>query len=361
MCSLKLAVFILFIISHVSSISLGRFSVSVTTAELVDTSRNDPFAPTLQPRALMISLFHPNTCDCKFISAPYTPNVTAAYLDAEYSTFGVPDGTFQNLTLEFCSTLQIRQHTQNYPVALFSGALGTSRYLYSALAANIASQGYTVVTVDHPYDTDIVEFPSGKVVLGLNLSDAQIPLAVDTRAKDLSFVLDQLPYTKAFKHLDNSNAAAFAHSLGGAAIISLLDNDTRIVGGMNLDGSVFGPGVQTDTEKPVLLFGHEGKNQSTDSTWAALWPHLKGWKIELELIGSEHYTFSDFPLIVQMLGGLGVLPAEIQDLIGSIEGNRVMRILGAYVVNFLNMVLKGGSGGLLTGGSSEFPEVKIVE
>jgi pimeloyl-ACP methyl ester carboxylesterase len=354
--------FYFFNISQSSSIPLGNFLVSVTAAEIVDTSRQDPFAPTPQPRTLMVSVFHPITGRCNSTSMPYMPVITATYEDAKYSAFGVPDGTFRNLTLELCSPAEIPWNLQNYPPILFSGALGTSRYLYSALAATVASKGYMVVTVDHPYDTDIVEFPSGAIVLGLNLSDAQIPLAVETRAKDLSFVLDQLHYPKLPTHLKGGgNAAAFAHSLGGAAVIALLDMDNRVVGGANLDGSVFGPSVETDTEKAVLLFGHDGKNQSTDATWAALWPHLKGWKKELELMGSAHYTFSDFPLIADKLGGVNLLPPVAQSLIGSIGGERVMDILGAFVVNFLDMTLRGGSGSLFNGADREFPEVKVVE
>jgi pimeloyl-ACP methyl ester carboxylesterase len=354
--------FYFFNISHSSPITLGNFSVSVTTAEIVDTSRQDPFAPTPQPRALMVSVFHPIIGGhCNSTSTPYMPVITATYEDAKYSSFGVPDGTFRNLALELCPPTDFPRNLQNCPPILFSGALGTSRYLYSALAATVASKGYVVVTVDHPYDTDIVEFPSGAAVLGLNLSDAQIPLAVETRAKDLSFVLDQLHYPKLPTHLKGGYAAAFAHSLGGAAVIALLDIDNRVVGGVNLDGSVFGPSVETDTEKVVLLFGHDGKNQSTDATWAALWPHLKGWKRELELMGSAHYTFSDFPLIADKLGGVNLLPPVVQGLIGSIGGERVMDILGAFVVNFLDMILRGGSGSLFKGTDRAFPEVKVAE
>jgi len=285
------------------------------------------------------------------------PLITSSFEDSKYAAYGLPNGTFSNLTLELCSPRGSLspQYSEKFPLVLFSGALGTSRYLYSAIAATVSTIGYTVVTVDHPYDTDIVEFPSGDIVLGLNLSDAQIPLAVETRVQDLRFVLDQL------QSLHSCRAGAFAHSLGGAAVIGILDIDPRIVGGINLDGSVFDPADQTDTNKPVVLFGHDGKNQSTDSTWAELWPHLKGWKKELELLGSAHYTFSDFPLIADKLGGVSMLPEVVKSLIGDLEGQRVMDILGSYVGSFLDMVLKGGSGSLFNGNSTKYPEVVVIE
>lgn len=42
--------------------------------------------------------------------------------------------------------------------------------MYSTSAGDLASQGYVVITVDHPYDAAIVEFPDGSVVRGANFS-----------------------------------------------------------------------------------------------------------------------------------------------------------------------------------------------
>ena len=374
-----LAAFSAMILSHfsifsaASSIQLGHFPISITTAELIDHTRLDPFASSTQPRALMISIFHPAKHCSNYTTIPYMPSITASYEDAKYSAYGTPIGTFKNLTLETCAVASSgdRHQSDAFPLVLFSGALGTSRYLYKAMAATVSSAGFMVISVDHPYDTDIVEFPSGETVLGLNLSDAQIPLAVETRAKDLSFVIDQFSSVDFLQSLLGRNAcgslkavgkaAAFAHSLGGAGVIAALSNDSRLLGGVNLDGSVFGPAVEIGTNKPVLLFGHEGKNLSTDSTWADLWPHLTGWKKELELIGSAHYTFSDLPLIVTKLGGVGMLPEGSVNLIGSIDGERAMNVIGKYVEAFLDFVLNRRQGKLLDGESKEFPEVKFVE
>jgi hypothetical protein len=44
--------------------------------------------------------------------------------------------------------------------------LNTTRLLYSVLAQEVASQGFTVITLNHPFDTDIVEFPDRFVAYG---------------------------------------------------------------------------------------------------------------------------------------------------------------------------------------------------
>ncbi|KAF2501784.1 PAF acetylhydrolase family protein [Lophium mytilinum] len=345
----------------VHAISLGQFPVSITCAQLNDSTRLDPFAPTPQHRTFMVSIFEPVEHSCKEISSPYMPPLTAAYQDAKFAAYGVPEGTFPGLSIEVCqSKNKATSNQRTKKVVLFSGALGTSRHLYNALVATVASKGYTIIIVDHPYDTDIVEFPSGKTVLGLNLTDDQIPLAIEARAKDLSFVLDHLSHTTKSCPGNPIQAVAFSHSLGGAAAIATL-RDPRILGALNLDGSVFGPAVNARTKKPVLLFGHEGKNRTTDPTLGELWPHLGGWKTELELVGSAHYSFSDWPVLADVLGGVENLPAEAAELIGQIGGGRMMDILGSYVPAFVKMAFGGRVDAFLTGESEKFPEVHFLE
>lgn len=59
------------------------------------------------------------------------------------------------------------------------------------MAQALASKGYIVISVDHPFDADIVEFPEGSTVLAANITtDAQIEAALEVRSSDVSFVID---------------------------------------------------------------------------------------------------------------------------------------------------------------------------
>ena len=284
--------------------------------------------------------------------------------------YGIPNGTFESFKLSMCKqSPQLANKMRDFPLVLFSPGAGNSRLLYSAMAQSVASHGYIVVTIDHPYDAAVVEYPEGTLVLAANISsDAQYELDVQTRAQDISFVLDQLsnatfahhllPSTK--KRLETNKVTLFGHSLGGATVASAMLNDTRIAGGINLDGTFFGPVIKKGLAKPFLLFGHEGKNQSTDDTWAELWPHLQGWKLELMLDGAQHGTFSDLPMLVEVLGLGGHLPAGVGELLGSIEAKRAMEVITAYVVAFFEQVLRCKASALLQGPSAAFPEVDFV-
>jgi predicted dienelactone hydrolase len=59
----------------------------------------------------------------------------------------------------FCSQPDFGKPNETWPAVLFSPGLNITRLLYSMLAQEIVSQGFTVITLDRPFDTDIVEFP----------------------------------------------------------------------------------------------------------------------------------------------------------------------------------------------------------
>ena len=152
----------------------------------------------------------------------------------------------------------------------------------------------------------------------------------------------------------------YGHSLGGAAAAAAIMNDSRIIGGANLDGSFFGPILHRSLDRPFLIFGHEGKNQSTDASWKAVWQRLRGWKLELMVHGAQHATFSDLPLLTKVLGLDKVLPPEAELLLGTLDGARALKIISAYLVAFLDFVHSGKASPLLQGPDEKYPEVSVI-
>lgn len=115
----------------------GSFNTSLTTSQLIDHNRLDPYASTPQPRALMISLFHPvPPAACCPTLTPYMDPISATFEDEVYASVGIPAGAFGSLTLQTCKTCNPRRRVKesNYPLVLFSPGLGNSRLLYSAIA-----------------------------------------------------------------------------------------------------------------------------------------------------------------------------------------------------------------------------------
>jgi len=371
---------------------IGSFQVGINTMELVDTTRLDPYAPTPTPRRIMISAIYPlqhGSSSCRY---PYMPSFTASYEDMLY---GFPNGSYESLFLQ----VGCRANYHDSPVVLFSPAQGNTRLDYSLLVSNVASYGFTVITMDHPYDAGIVEFPDGSYIVAalVNVttpaqSEAAGTEAVNVRVQDATFVLDQLANTTVVRQLipgayklDTSTVAMVGHSLGGAATASAMVNETRITGGLDMDGEIFGDVLEEGFDKPFLLFGHTNNTRFYNGsdpdaklsalTWTELWSVVTGWKLELELASSLHYTFSDFPEQIQTLG-LGLNATEMVGLLSGgeeldemdaeaevatlLKPERGLEIVVEYVVAFLEFALRGKEEGILKAPSRRFPEVTFT-
>lgn len=172
----------------------GPFSVAMHVQPLTDASRLDPFAPVEHPhnRRILVSMFLPietKKGSCSVSKVPYmTPEVAAEY-GTLASSVGLPNDTFRGFELEFCEPLPSTEgrhkktRRSTFPLAIFSPGYGESRLLYGAMARSLASQGYVVATVDHPYDAT-VEFPDGSIIRAADLSDddATLEKVVKVRA-----------------------------------------------------------------------------------------------------------------------------------------------------------------------------------
>jgi len=365
----------------------GIYQVGRSVTELIDYSRTQPFLEGDEPVKLMISVFYPVPRQRHSILGAYMPPETAGIEDLELSLAGVAaaNGTFEKLFLHLASN-ELTENVTNqtscqYPLILFMPGQGTTRLFYQQIVSTIASTGYIVVTIDAAYDVDVVEYLDGSLamfnaslwetldLIALNRTGFT---AVETRVGDISFVLDSLsnatlahslvPNLPSYG-LNTTHTAMFGHSLGGAAAFSVLESDDRILGGLDMDGGLFGPGVSAGTSKPFMVMGHEGytrDNQNDDPflTWKAVWPNLLGWKRDIIVKGTGHYDFTDYPIVFETLGITPRNQTVLDNiLLGNMKGKRALEIVTTYVGAFLDFVIYGKCSVLLDGPVAEFPEV----
>ncbi|PHH90111.1 hypothetical protein CDD83_4485 [Cordyceps sp. RAO-2017] len=336
--------------------------------ELVDESRRDAFNSS-HPRRLMVSIFSPvPALSCSRVChVPYMPpaiaSVEDAVLDAYLGATSWPKSLLASLEMELCC--QTREShtvtTQAFPTLFLGTGLNTTRLLYSATAQHLASAGYQVIVMDHPYETDVVQFPDGGLVfggrVGRNPNDtAAIVHGLDVRTRDLSFVLDALRVPA---------AVYIGQSFGGAAAAAAAtsSSERRILGGVNLDGQLWGPVVRAGVCRPFLTIGAEGHTPASIPSWGAFFGAMdeKHPGVSAKLLnvqGTVHGSFLDFSLIGDVAG----LRARdgLEAFIGKATGLRVMEILKAYSAAFADYILRGADSVLLRGPSPSFPEVSFI-
>lgn len=356
--------------------------VGLRNIAMLDENRLDPFTNNTQHRELMVSLFYPiDDAPSQLLVdqqanhysgdplTPYMPPATATTYEELLAEYGVAKGTFSRLFTRCQTNVPIPKDLSSFPLVIFSPGAGASRFTYTTIAQEIARQGYLVACLDHSYDALIVEFPDGRLIHGIGRKKALhiLELLVQVRAQDVSFVLDELVSSSLLSsyNINVNDIIAFGHSLGGATTAEVMLNDTRIKGGVNLDGKLFGSLEKPDTtlSKPFIQFGraengpnkdHPNKDQDRE------WKRLSGWKLELQLEEASHETFSDLPLLAEAIGLRKRLGRKGDELLGKLNGLRALEIMVAYVTAFTEYILTGKHRSLLSDdGGGRFLEVKV--
>jgi predicted dienelactone hydrolase len=234
------------------------------------------------------------------------------------------------------------------PLVVLSPGFTWPRTSLTALAEELASNGYVVAGIDHTYENFATTFPDGRVTTcaacELDVEDFG-KLAVESRARDVSFVLDELIRRRGAL-VDPSRIAMAGMSLGGASVGETMLTDPRVRAGANLDGTMFKPLPESGMSQPFLLFGAPGAEES----WQLNWPRLAGWKRWLAVTGAAHASFTDYDMLAQQIG---------VDLGSSLAGTRSVEITRRYVRAFVDLHLRGRPQPLLERPSTRYPEVNF--
>ncbi|GAA2748665.1 hypothetical protein [Kitasatospora cinereorecta] len=239
---------------------------------------------------------------------------------------------------------------EGFPVVLFSPGSGGVRTQNTAWAEELASHGYLVAALDHPYDSAAVVLDDGRTLRAATAStgdrDADEELAAGwtaVRAADLGFVLTQLesldrggiadPLTG---RLDTGRVAVTGHSLGGAAALQAARQDSRFAAVIDLDGYPHGP-ASPALHQPVLALT-QAVTPSTDPRYLPrLAEALAGdtaTTYRLTVPGAAHLTFMDGPLY---------LP-PVPSIVGSLGRAGSPRVVAATTLAFLDATLRHAPG-----------------
>ncbi|KAG9034276.1 hypothetical protein FRB95_013434 [Tulasnella sp. JGI-2019a] len=357
----------------------ATFAVGSQVFKLVDDNRIDPFNST-EKRAVEITVYYPSsgqndgTCPGGTDFAPYMPTVMAGLADQE---LGIPSGTMESIFTDTCLNAPAISSNQRNLIVMSTG-YGVTRLAYQTLTTALAAHGYVVIGIDHPYDAQVVEYPDGRLVFAvpLNISDhAAITSVVQTRTKDVQFVLDQACGNKDLTQgipvdCGVRKVGMFGHSLGGATTADMTIIDQRIAGGVNFDGSFYPTqsGLDVSPDTPFLVIAGKGHNATNDPTygdWFKTPTANASERFFATVAGAEHFSFTDYPVLLDVLGfPRSSLPADETADLGTIDGKRISEIIQVSLNTWFDLILKGESAdaeALLKHGKEIFPEVDIVQ
>jgi dienelactone hydrolase len=204
--------------------------------------------------------------------------------------------------------------TQNqWPVIIFLTGNGASRAFYTSLVGGLASHGYVVLAIDHPYEAMITQLADGKIATTIeeHLNDDPdlykfMKGRLDLRIADVKFVLNQLDGKVAssdcfFSSLDKNRIVIAGHSLGGASAAVAMAVDSRIKAAANIDGTLYGELPELNCAGHFLLI--ESKKDRSDRFLRyengnqQFFKHFGGG-YRYEILEADHYSFTDAPLLL---------------------------------------------------------------
>jgi predicted dienelactone hydrolase len=376
----------------------GLHAVGRTSYHLIDSSRPEIFTEdAADVRELMVTVHYPADTAARAPRAPYADATLAAGIAEAFNT---PSFVLSLMHSHALDRPPCQTHAGGFPVVIFSPGLGAPPLLYTASIEDLASHGFVVVSVSHPYSIAVTAFPDGRTVrqneAGLR-SEASLQELDDSQApktgtapqddpgavwvKDVRFVLDELERMNRDDELlagrlNLSWVGIFGHSFGGATSARTVQIDDRFRAGINMDGTDFRVTAGTGISRPMLWMVAElheiddaaltkaGKTRAwADEAWRT---HDKRTAELLQrtpdgsrllVRGAAHLTFaSDLTLVGSTMPWTWLVSGV--DL-GTIPGRRAVSLMDAYVVAFFQKHLQGQSVPLLEGSTGDFPEVEL--
>ena len=355
----------------------GKYPVGTRTLNLVDANRAEMHqAAKPGNREVVVQLWYP-AATAKWKKAKYRrkkETTRRSSYQAVLDTHSLQDAPVA---------------TGRFPVIVHNSAWWGFRNRSTFMTQELASHGFVVVAVSHPYNSSYVELADGSVAhpdysldLGFSLARyipmqerfamADEELAIQTA--DCRFVIDELekfdrtPGHPLQSRMRVERMGAYGYSFGGAVSVELAREDSRVTAALELDGVLHGAAAAHGLNKPILMIDspwmitpgehtEDPRLAETSRLWniiaeskARLLERCGGVRIIVD--GMVHADFTD---------QIFMSPLRRLSCRGSVAPKRVAHILNTYVVSFFQQTLLDQPSSVFSVGVREFSEATVRE
>jgi dienelactone hydrolase len=355
----------------------GPYKVGTQIRYVVDESRDDPFSDYRHDaRELMIQIWYPADPSARGSVAPYRDRRITTLRDGRYALVK---------THSILGTELSHSHTQ-YPLLLYSHSWSGLRTESTFLCEELASHGYVVVGIDHPYGAAITVFPDGRIARRNfeGQEDYTSPAALEAfvrtadqqvgiRSLDAISVLNTLerlnaddPLGLLTGRLDVARVGIFGWSFGGTTAAEAASLDRRFKAGADIAGMIAGNAAKQGTFSP-FLFMYEGAYEhppyAPGSDQTGLDPE-KRREVEFnrdELVKKKQSLsrYGGYLMVVAGTDHPDFSDAPISSPLRYTHAEDTARIVSRFTLAFFDKYLKGIEQPLLDGPSPSIPGVSL--
>ncbi|MBI9012635.1 MAG: acetylhydrolase [Clostridiales bacterium] len=262
---------------------------------------------------------------------------------------------------------------EKYPIVFFShGAFGIN-FSNESTYQELASNGYIVCSIDHPYHSLFTENESGKITVvdsefinevidanttGIYCEEEAFKLTQNwnkIRSDDMNFVIDSVlnsaksnDMNSLYHLIDIEKIGVFGHSLGGSASAKVARERNDIGAVINIDGPLTSEITIFENDVCTLyneIFPVPLLNIYSDDVWKQLDNNafylannnLKGTgnnMFDVYFQGSKHMSLTDLSLISP------IIAEKLQGGKANIDSYDCIKTMNSVILDFFNCYLK---------------------
>ena len=299
----------------------GPFAIGTKVYCWVDPSRHEKASKDPSAlRQLIVQVWYPAESG-RGPSSPFVPQLNSYR------------GIWEKSQVEVASHTQTHSHPNAKPIAahgglpivLFSHGWEGTRSEYTSFAEDLASHGYAVFGVDHPYMGRIA-LPNGEVTESTESQFHSPAEVVAYYAGDLEFVIREIadlnsadPEKIFVGKFDVTRIAAIGHSSGFVAASGACKIDSRIRACINIDAPGFGASDLLGLDQPLLWI----RLEKAGDLPAEYLKMIKVAAYELQIEAANHGSVEDWDYLE------AASPTQRE------AAGRVLRTIRRYVEAFL--------------------------
>ena len=330
----------------------GKYNVGVRRVVVDFVNPDDPTSPNNVSTEYLATIYYP-TGDA--------PAPAAQYLEPELAKMYADVWNFNISHLTTTNRWNASYSCNVGPSIIFSpGGWGPSTDGFVILLSELASQGYVVAALDHPYEQPFVRFPNGTGITGLPITFSSTQEFRDTfhsvRLREMLHFIGYWPslVAKLSAPFRTDKLGLIGHSFGGSVALNAASQSNDVSAVVNQDGSIFSVAASNtsaaDVKKPSLLLGFELHSAASDRSWSNYTTQQTDWWRTIYVNGTVHQDWTD-QTFWKLWGTTRPL--------GSINGRRMVDVRSAYVTAFFNEHLRGQESPLMDKASKDWPEVTV--
>lgn len=358
----------------------GEYQIATQKLFLTDTLRKEKFTSRRKYREIYVKIWYPvraeGEYEYEYFLNDYPTKVVADIFKSVGLDRDLVDIIKQTQTHSLSEDFELPSG-QKFPVILFNPGFyfGMSDF-YTAIIENLASHGYIVCCINHPYEQPFVE-SSGKdaymkkkkaqlAYLPLFLMEKFRNFKIDTDEEieattrlylnklkrfdkilrrwtaDNEFFISYLEKVSnsptspsLFAGMNLDRMGVLGQSVGGSVSGQLcLQNSERIKAGINLDCFQFGDMIDEPLQTPFMLMQSEHYPLWILGNSVVYRNHQSDF-YRTTIKNARHFVFSDASF-------LDLISAEDKKkMIGNIEGDETVQLINNYILEFFNSYLLG--------------------